>query len=147
VPFVPDDFDPPAGLVTGRFVLEPLTAEHNERDYEAWSSSIDHIRATPGFEGRSWPHEMTLEENRNDLKGHANDFAARVGFTYTVLDSSGRDVIGCVYIYPDKDDGCDASVRSWVRAKEADLDVALRTAVSAWLADIWPFERVSYAIR
>jgi hypothetical protein len=34
-----------------------------------------------------------------------------------------------------------------VRATEADLDVALRTAVSAWLADIWPFERVSYAIR
>jgi hypothetical protein len=99
MPFVAADFDPPGSLVTDRFVLEPLDVEHNESDYEAWSSSIPHIRATPGFEGR-WPHEMTLEENRRDLERHADDFAARRGFTYTVLDPATREVIGCVYIYP-----------------------------------------------
>ena len=67
-------------------MLEPLGVEHNESDYDAWSSSIRHILATPGFEGSSWPHEMTLEENRRDLERHADDFAARTGFTYTVLD-------------------------------------------------------------
>ena len=46
--FVPHDFDPPAGLVTPDFVLEPLGPQHNERDYAAWTSSMEHILATPG---------------------------------------------------------------------------------------------------
>lgn len=46
--FVPDHFSPPVSLETERFVLEPLGPEHNERDYAAWTSSMDHIRATPG---------------------------------------------------------------------------------------------------
>ena len=81
-------------------MLVPLGPQHNERDYAAWSSSIDHIRATPGFPDGDWPHEMTLEENRGDLERHARDFAARTGFTYTVLDPDDGDVIGCLYIYP-----------------------------------------------
>ena len=28
----------------------------------------------------------------------------RRGFTYTVLDPESRDVIGCLYIYPSKDE-------------------------------------------
>src|ERR1044072_565272 len=114
--FVPEDFEPPAGLATERFVLEPLGPAHNEDDHQAWSSSIEHIRATPGFEGRSWPRAMTLDENRSDLERHARDFATRAGFTYTVLDPAGRAVIGCVYIYPDKTGAHDAAVASWVRA-------------------------------
>jgi hypothetical protein len=147
VAFVPADFQPPLGLVADQFVLEPLGPEHNEEDHEAWSSSIEHIRATPGFGDRRWPHEMTLDENRADLERHARDFAARSGFTYTVLDPSDRGVIGCVYIYPDEDgegDG-DALVTSWVRATRADSDAALRDVVSRWLVEAWPFERVSYA--
>ena len=79
------------------FLLEPLGPEHNEDDHEAWSSSIEHIRATPGFLDSRWPHPMTLDENRADLERHARDFAQRSGFTYTVLDPADRDVIGCVY--------------------------------------------------
>jgi hypothetical protein len=88
---------------------------------------------------------MTLDENRADLERHARDFVARTGFTYTVLDPSDRSVIGCVYIYPDKEGGDDAVVMSWVRATHADHDAALRGVVFAWLAEAWPFERVSYA--
>jgi hypothetical protein len=98
-PFVPADFPVPGELVTAQFRLEPLGPQHNEGDYEAWTSSMAHIRATPGFVGRSWPTEMTPEENRGDLRQHAEDFAGRTGFTYTVLDPGGR-VVGCVYIYP-----------------------------------------------
>jgi hypothetical protein len=145
VPLVPDGFTPPAGLETRQFVLEPLDVRHNEADYEAWSSSLEHIRATPGFEGRSWPRPMTLEENRRDLQGHAEDFAARRGFTYSVLEPETRDVIGCVYVYPDRAGDADAAVRSWVRASRAGLDRPLRETVSAWLAQAWPFERIEYA--
>ena len=142
---MPDDFEPPLTLVTDRFLLEPLGPEHNEDDYEAWSSSIEHIRATPGFSDRPWPHPMTLEENRADLEGHARDFAARSGFTYTVLDPSDRGVIGCVYIYPDNDGAAEVLVTSWVRATRAEWDAALRELVSRWLDEAWPFGRTAYA--
>jgi hypothetical protein len=146
--FVPDEFGAPLLLSGDEFVLEPLGPEHNERDYTAWMSSIEHIRATPGFEDWSWPHEMALEDNLTDLQMHARDFASRKGFTYTVLDPGARDVIGCVYIYPAEDGAHDAQVRSWVRASRADLDVPLWRAVSDWLAsDAWPFSSVLYAPR
>jgi hypothetical protein len=146
--FVPDGFAVPRELVTGEFRLEPLGPQHNASDYEAWMSSIDHIRATPGFEGWSWPDpEMTPEQNLGDLQRHAEEFAERSGFTYTVLDPGSGRVIGCVYIYPLKGADGAADVRSWVRADRAGLDVAVHDAVSAWLADAWPFTAVSYAPR
>jgi hypothetical protein len=144
--FVPPEFEPPAGLSDPRFVLEPLGPRHNDRDYAAWTSSMDHVRATPGFPDGSWPHSMTLEENRGDLERHARDFATRTGFTYTVLDPDDRDVIGCLYIYPDPH-GPGAEVRSWVRADRAGLDVPLAEAIAAWLRDAWPFDRVQYTGR
>ena len=85
--FVPGDFAVPRELVTGEFRLEPLGPQHNTADYEAWTSSIDHIRATPGFQDvggapgfgdSTWPDpEMTPEENLADLRRHAEDFAPR----------------------------------------------------------------------
>ena len=147
--FVPASFDPPVGLDHAAFRLRPLRPEHNASDYAAWSSSIDHIRSTPGFAGLSWPHTMTLEENLGDLVRHARDFATRAGFTYTVLapDHDGATVLGCVYIYPTDRAGHDASVRSWVRAADARLDPVLYRAVSDWLDEAWPFKRVDYATR
>ena len=143
--FVPDDFQPPRSLAADQSLLEPLGPEHNEPDYAAWSSSIEHIRATPGYPDGRWPRPMTLEENRADLERHARDFAARSGFTYTVLDPSDRRVIGCVYIYPDTEGGDDAVVLSWVRATHAARDAALRQVVSRWLDEAWPFERIAYS--
>jgi len=147
--FVPAAFEPPVGLDHVAFRLRPLGPEHNVSDYAAWSSSIDHIRSTPGFMGQGWPHPMTLEENLADLVRHAEDFAARTGFTYTVLahDEDPATVIGCVYIYPSERAGYDARVRSWVRAADAGLDAHLYRAVADWLQAAWPFERVDYAIR
>jgi hypothetical protein len=148
--FVPDDFVVPRSLVGDGFWLEPLGPEHNEGDYRAWTSSISHIRATPGFEGRSWPAPMTLPENLGDLERHAADFAARSGFTYTVRAVGSEEIIGCVYIYPLASEGSGTSgadVRSWVSADRAALDVPLYEAVSAWLRSAWPFSAVSYAPR
>ena len=145
--FVPRDFDVPRRLETPQFVLEPLGPEHNEQDYDAWTSSMDHIAATPGWGDGRWPREMTPDENRADLQRHADDFRNRTGFTYTVLDPASRDVIGCVYIYPLPDSDDDARALSWVRASHAELDVPLWRAVSDWLASDWPFGSVEYAPR
>jgi len=146
IPFVPPTFEPPMALVHEAFVLEPLDPRHNDRDYAAWTNSLDHIRSTPGFPDGGWPREMTPDENRDDLKRHARDFASRKGFTYTVLGADDGDVIGCVYIYPLTGES-GAQVQSWVRADRAALDVPLAEAVAAWLEDAWPFERIEYSGR
>ena len=145
--FVPPDFAVPLGLQTSEFVLEPLGPEHNELDYEAWTSSMEHITGTPGYPDGRWPREMTADENRADLQRHADDFRKRSGFTYTVLDPESRDVIGCVYIYPVANADYDACALSWVRASRAHLDAPLWRAVSEWLDSDWPFDRVEYAPR
>ncbi|MEV8536357.1 N-acetyltransferase [Streptomyces sp. NPDC051211] len=146
--FVPADFEVPRSLVADGFRLEPLGEEHNERDHAAWSGSIAHVRATPGF-GRKWPpvEGMSLEANREDLARHARDFEARTGFTYSVLD--GDEVIGCLYIYPAREEPDRVHVASWVRADRAELDVSVYETVSRWLAERWPFEpgRIDYAPR
>lgn len=152
-PFVPVDFVVPDGLATGDFRLEPLGPQHNAADYAAWTTSIDHIRATPGFAGSSWPHEMSPADNLRDLQRHAQDFAERRGFTYSVLSSETSDVIGCVYIYPRRDSAGGASggqhavVSSWVRADRAALDPVLYHVVLAWLNRDWPFHSIEYAPR
>jgi hypothetical protein len=143
--FVPAGFEPPTGLTVGDLRLEPLRAEHNDRDYAAWMSSILHIRRSPGFDkAGNWPRKMSLAENRADLERHDRDFRARAGFTFTVVDP-GDDVVGCVYIYPADDGVHDARVLSWVRESEAEQDAALRQAVADWLkSDAWPFVRPLY---
>lgn len=118
--FVPDDFEVPARFEGPGFHLEPLGPVHNERDHEAWMSSIEHIRATPGMEAGVWPRPMTIQENMRDLEMHAREFTDREAFAYSVLD--GDEVIGCVYINPSQNPDTDPRVRSWVTADRPDMD-------------------------
>jgi hypothetical protein len=144
VEFVPVGFEPPTSLVTDQFRLEPLGPQHNSADHAAWMSSIDHIRSTPGYPDGGWPPPagMTLEENHDDLRRHAEDFARAVGFTFTVLDPADGDVIGCVYLYPSPSEQWDVTVQSWVRADRAHLDGPLADAVAGWVSADWPWKRV-----
>jgi hypothetical protein len=142
---VPDDFDAPDSFDGEGFRLEPLGPNHNERDHDAWMSSIDHIRHTPGFDASGWPKPMTLQENLSDLVKHARDFENREGFTYSILE--GDDVIGCLYIYPSGSPIHDARVRSWVRESRAEMDVTIWREVTKWLSGEWPFENPSYDVR
>jgi hypothetical protein len=143
-PFVPADFEPPTALVSDHFRLEPLGPQHNEDDHAAWTTSIAHIRSTPGFPDGSWPppEGMSLDQNLDDLRRHAADFEARTGFTFTVLEPVTGEVIGCVYLYPSPSPDVDVTARSWVRASHAELDGPLADAVAAWLAAEWPWPRV-----
>jgi hypothetical protein len=76
---------------------------------------------------------------------HAEHFAQRKGFTYTVGEAGTGETIGCVYIYPPKEpaDGA-ARVTSWVRADRAALDQPLYQAVRDWLDSDWPFTSYRY---
>jgi hypothetical protein len=148
-PLVPAAFPVPLELRTDLFVLEPLEPKHNESDYAAWTSSKEHIRATPGFTGgRTWVDSgMSLADNAADLAIHAREFADRTRFAYTVLDPATAEVIGCVYIGQSGKDGYDADVRSWVRADRSHLDKPLYDTVTRWLSESWPFRRPDYAPR
>ena len=148
---VPADFVVPRRLRTTYFALEPLGPEHNDSDHAAWSGSIEHIRATPGFtaalwQGDEWPYPMSAEANLADLQMHAREFAAGEAFAYTVLDGDGGagEVIGCVYIDPDDSGAAEAMVRCWVRADRAHLDRGLAAVVADWLRTEWPFATVRY---
>lgn len=141
--FVPTGFVPPMSLLAEQFRLEPLGPQHNVADHAAWTSSIEHIRATPGYPDGSWPPPggMSLDANLADLSRHAADFAARRGFTFTVLDPADDSVVlGCVYLYPVHSTEHDVGVQSWVRADRAELDVRLADAVASWLGAEWPWE-------
>ncbi len=144
--FVPDDFIVPREFAGPGFRLEPLGPEHNERDYAAWMSSIDHIRSTPGFPDPDddWPYPMSLEDNLSDLVAHARHFAERRGFTYSILD--GDDVIGCVYIYPSPDPNYHANVSSWVTADRAQMDRLVWETLTGWIRT-WPFPSFEYDSR
>ena len=141
ISFAPEGFEPPKTYAVGGLRLEPLGPEHNERDHEAWMTSIDHVRSTRGFaEGGDWPVEMSLDANLEDLEMHARHFEEGSGFTYSVLD--GDSVVGCVYIYPSTEPGFDAQMRCWVTEPYAGFDDVLRSGVAEWLDADWPFEAV-----
>ena len=145
-PFVPPWFNVPVAFDGPGFRLEPLGEQHNERDYDAWMSSLEHIRSTPGFgEDRGWPTPMSLDANRSDLVAHDQDFENRDGFTYSILE--GDEIIGCVYIYPSKTAEFDADVSSWVRESRAAMDEVVYQALTEWFRDIWPFANPRYAPR
>lgn len=145
--FVPIEFGVPRSFEGPGFHLEPLSAEHNERDHAAWMSSIEHIAATPGVEdwNGEWPVPMSLEDNLGDLVMHADEFEERTAFAYSILD--GDEVIGCLYIDPPTREGHDADVRSWVRESRAELDAVVWHTISNWLAESWPFANPYYAAR
>ncbi len=147
---VPEGFVVPPELLTEHAVLRPLGPEHNVADYHAWTSSIAHIEATPGFgPPRDWPDvDLSLEGNLADMEMHRRHFDERVGFTYTILDRAAPDrVVGCLYIYADPAGVADVEVRSWVIADRSELDHEIWSAVRIWLQVAWPFNSARYAPR
>ncbi len=84
------------------------------------------------------------------MRMHVADFAARTGFTWTVLEPASRSVIGCVYLYPSEAEDSppeQVTVRSWVRADKATLDAELYRLVSDWITNDWPSASFVYAPR
>lgn len=160
--FFPAGSPVPQGLAHAAFRLEPLTPAHTRRDYAALMESRELLRL---WSGSAWPQDdFTLAENEEDLAWHAREHRERIAFTYTVLDPTRENCLGCVYIkalatlvaQQTENAGrlaeigdFEAAVRFWVTAPrlETGLDRRLLDALQAWFAREWPFRRVLYHTR
>ena len=155
--FSNDDFSAPAELRTSEFFLRPILASDAALDYEAVMESKEYLRP---WEQSGWPaDDFTVEANREDLRKLERRHADGESFTYTVLNPTGTQCLGCVYILPTGArlfakkqiaaiDGArwsayEAAVYFWIRkSRLADgLDRRLLDALGSWLEDEWHIER------
>lgn len=151
----------PAGLKTDEFFLRPIVAADAARDYAAVMETRIDLRV---WEQSSWPaDDFTVDANRADLADLEQRHANRRAFTYTVLDPTGTDCLGCIYIFPTNATfltkatvtpatgdarwaDVDAVVYFWVRESRisSDLDVRLLAAVRSWMDEVWALERTVF---
>ncbi len=88
----------PDGLVTKEFLIRPLVASDVELDYEAVMESKEFLRK---WEQSSWPaDDFTLAENLKDLQRHEREHINRESFTFTVMNATETECLGCIYIFP-----------------------------------------------
>lgn len=155
--FYPENVPVPAGLRTDEFVLRMLSPIDVELDYDAVIASKESLRA---YSDGRWPREgFTIEENLADLEEHERDFHARTGFTYTVMNPTETQCLGCVYLYPidnilrlaeiDEADlatmrSTDANATFWARQDRHrdDLDKRLLAALISWLRNDFAFSNL-----
>ena len=144
--FIPVDFEPPREVEGPGFVLVPLDTGVTELDYKAYMSSVEHLQKTFTY-STSWPREdLTMEDAVKDMENEHAQWEQRKSFPYAVLDPAKTRERGCLYVRPSRKQGYDAAVRLWVTAAEhaSGFDQELYDWARAWVADVWPFERVAY---
>ena len=147
------NFNAPAELRTDEFLLRPILASDAELDYEAVMESKEYLRP---WEQTGWPaDDFTLEANREDLCKLERWHADGERFTYTVLNPTGTQCLGCVYILPTSArlfarkqiaaiDGArwseyEVAVYFWIRTSRLSdgLDRRLLDALGPWLEREW----------
>lgn len=151
-----DDFHVPAELRTDEFLLRPILASDAKRDYEAVMESREFLRQ---WEQSSWPEDdFTVDANREDLAKLERRHTDGESFTYTVMDPTETQCLGCVYIFPTAArlfsraqisaiDGArwsayEAAAYFWIRKSRLAerLDRRLLEALGPWLELVWRLE-------
>jgi len=148
--FISDTFQVPQKLEAADFTLRKLCYADAELDYEAVMSSIGIIKKTRGFDG--WPTTtLTLEENKNDLIRHQQEFESRISFAYTLMNLDETKCLGCVYLYKpghrnEESLAGDVDVNFWVTQEAFDrgLYKKLYEVIDPWLRNTWHFKNVVY---
>jgi hydroxyacylglutathione hydrolase len=147
-PFVPSEFKVPTLHETSKYKLVPLGPALAKHDFDAYMSSIEHLRTT--FSGGGWPNKnITMADALKDVEGESSRFHARQSFTYAVLTLDGGKELGCVYIRPSRKAGYDSQVSFWVTAERfaSGFEPELIADVKRWLATDWPFKKVAFPKR
>jgi len=83
-PFVPPDFEVPAGFETPDFRVRMLAISDVVKDYDAVMTSVERLRKVFSPSGR-WPKGLSFEQDLIDLGWHHKEFQQRRSFAYTVM--------------------------------------------------------------
>ena len=158
--FYPSETPVPEGLRSAEFTLRMLRATDVELDYDAVISSREQLLI---WSGGSWPIEgFSLADNLADLQRHEQEHLERKAFTYTMMNPTETECLGCVYINPllpllerlQVGDQAISNVQEpaayvnfWVRSSRLadDLDKRLLAALRAWFKEKWLFSQVVYS--
>ena len=132
-PFVPKDFEVPAGFETPDFRVRMLAISDVVKDYEAVMTSVERLQTVFSPMGR-WPKGLTFEQDLIDLGWHHKEFQQRRSFAYTVMSLDEAVCLGCLYIEPTRLRGHDAEA----------LDALLYQGLRDWIGSRWPFKAVAY---
>ncbi|MEM7343365.1 MAG: N-acetyltransferase [Chloroflexota bacterium] len=154
--FDDEDFTIPAKLVTDEFLIRPLLVTDVELDYAAVMESKEFLRK---WEQTGWPEDdFTVADNLKDLQKAEHKHVNREAFTFTVMDPTETECLGCVYIFPRmarwlsqaeatplgevKWENYEAVILFWVRqARLAEaMDRKLLDVLRSWFEQAWPFD-------
>lgn len=147
-PFVPATFVVPRTYSAKSYKLVPLGPDLVKVDYDAYMSSIEHIRSTFGS-GR-WPTPgITMADAMKDMQEEKARFDNRLSFAYAVVTQDGKKELGSFYLRPSPKQGYDAMASLWVTKEQFDqgLDQRLVEDMKKWIRTAWPFQKVAWPRR
>jgi hypothetical protein len=156
--FYPEDQEVPERLKSDVFILRPLRATDVKLDYQAViASRAKLLKRTAG----RWPKEgFTIQENLSDLEYHEQQHQERNEFTFTIMNVSESECLGCIYIYPlakslktsvGMNDIASLNISDyeawltfWVtpNAVEQQLDRQVVVNLRRWFSEEWVFSKV-----
>ena len=151
-----DDFHAPEELRTDEFLLRPILTSDAELDYEAVMESKEFLRP---WEQTGWPKDdFTVDANREDLAKLERRRTAGEAFTYTMMNPTETQCLGCVYLFPTTAplfskpqiaamndaqwSAYEMAAYFWVRQSRLadELDRRLLDALGPWLTQDWHIE-------
>lgn len=134
---ISDEVKPPKIVSRKEYYLEVLGPKHNERDFEAWSSSKESLKGVFG-PSNSWPEDVaSLQDNLRDLENHLREFKEREAFTYSIISKDEKTCLGCLYIRPSIHPRYEARVDFWFRDSHLSLQDDFFTWLKDWMRDYW----------
>ncbi len=151
--------DAPPCLQHPRFRAVPLRHDNAAADYAAYMASPDVIRVHS--DGR-WPVEgFTFADNLTLVRRHMDDHEQGLSFTFTLMDPTEVESLGCLYVNPLRDflervnaptdfvsqfTNRSAMVTFWLRQDQQDTDLAevVVGTVHRWLSQEWQLDRHAF---
>jgi hypothetical protein len=132
--------EPPVKVEREHYILEVLAPKHNERDYEAWTSSRESLKGIFGPRN-DWPGDVAdLNGNLKDLENHLREFEEREAYTYSILSLDESRCIGCLYIRPTPAKEFSARVDFWFTDENKEFEREFLFWLQVWLTRDWKFK-------
>lgn len=153
--FLPQNVLISEGFQTDTFIVEPLTKHHSALDYKAVVDSRDFLHR---WSQSSWPTiTFTMSENLDDVLRHEKEHISGKAFTFTIMNTTKDECLGCIYIVPLFPEMKNAlpelitaihpvQVRYWIRTSyiNTSLERELTRQLIDWIKESWFFDCILF---